>query len=103
MLINLKVEFKDKDKVKALGARWDYERKTWFIVNTEDLTPFMQWIDSTYDPQIQHEKKHHKVNEKFWAKTGPKVFTPLCDCDALPWEDCEHTEAQANAAMLEML
>jgi hypothetical protein len=23
--------------------------------------------------------------------TGPKEVTPLCSCDVLPWEDCEHT------------
>jgi hypothetical protein len=103
MLINLKVEFKDKDKVKSLGARWDYERKTWFIVNVEDLTPFMEWIDKDYAPEVQHTKKQFKVNERFWARTGPEVFTPMCDCDVLPWEDCRHTEYLANAAMHNIL
>lgn len=103
MLINLNVDFKDKDKAKRLGARWDYERKTWFINNVEDLTPFMLWIDSTYEPQVHHEKKHYKVNERFWAKTGPKVFMPLCNCNELPWDDCEHTEFDSRKAMEEML
>jgi hypothetical protein len=103
MLINLKVDFKDKDKAKRLGARWDYERKTWFIHNVEDLTPFMKWIDKDYNPQVQHSTNTHKVNEKFWARTGPKVFTPMCDCDALPWDDCEHTEFDSIKAMQEML
>jgi len=30
-------------------------------------------------------------------------FKPLCDCNVPPWEDCEHTEALANAAMLDQL
>lgn len=89
MLVNLKVNYRDKDIVKALGARWDYERKTWFIVDVEDLTPFMRWIDKDYDPQVRHIRKHHGVNEKFWCVTGK--FIPLCNCNVLPWEDCEHT------------
>lgn len=30
-------------------------------------------------------------------------FVPLCDCTTPPWEDCEHTDALAQAAMVEML
>lgn len=35
--------------------------------------------------------------------TDPAVFTPLCNCTTPPWEDCEHTDALAQAAMAEML
>jgi len=41
---NLECPFEDKDKVKALGARWDQEAKTWYIAGIDDLTPFMPWI-----------------------------------------------------------
>lgn len=34
---------------------------------------------------------------------GPAVFVPLCNCTTPPWEDCEHTDALAQAAMGEML
>lgn len=27
-----------------------------------------------------------------------KPFTPMCDCDVLPWEDCEHTDMEAERA-----
>lgn len=33
-------------------------------------------------------------------------FTPeqqTCNCNVLPWEDCEHTELAAHAAMMEMM
>ena len=34
---------------------------------------------------------------------GPAVFIPLCNCTTPPWEDCEHTDALAQSAMMEML
>lgn len=46
MRIDLNCPFHDKDKAKSLGAKWDMARKTWFIVDMEDLTPFMRWIPS---------------------------------------------------------
>ncbi len=116
MRINLKVAFKDKDKAKSLGARWDYERRTWFICNMEDLTPFMRWIPKSPAPAHTESAKQSptpahssckagtsRVNERFWARTGPKVFVPLCHCDALPWDDCEHTDRAAELAMRDML
>jgi hypothetical protein len=44
-----------------------------------------------------------KLKEKKPAITGPSVFVPLCECDALPWDDCEHTERMAHNSMMEML
>ncbi len=36
--------FKDKDRVKALGARWDAERRQWYVPAGRDLAPFAAWI-----------------------------------------------------------
>lgn len=44
MRINLQVRFEEKDHAKRLGARWDPSLGTWYIVDMEDLTPFMRWI-----------------------------------------------------------
>lgn len=44
MRIDLKVSYEEKDKAKYLGARWDPGRKTWYIVDAEDLKPFWRWI-----------------------------------------------------------
>ncbi len=35
--------------------------------------------------------------------TGPKEPPAHCGCNVLPWEECEHTDAQAESAMREML
>lgn len=43
MRINLNCPYSEKNEAKALGARWD--GTTWYIVDVEDLTPFMRWID----------------------------------------------------------
>ena len=42
----LNVPFDDKDKAKALGARWDGDKKQWYIMNTYDQTKFAKWITS---------------------------------------------------------
>lgn len=44
MIIHLNVPYAEKDEAKALGARWNPQRKTWFIEDKEDLTPFLKWI-----------------------------------------------------------
>jgi hypothetical protein len=48
-------------------------------------------------------KKQKKANESKLLITVPAVFVPLCNCTSPPWEDCEHTDALAQAAMGEML
>lgn len=44
MRINLRCPFAEKDQAKALGAKWDLAKKTWYITDVEDITPFMRWI-----------------------------------------------------------
>lgn len=48
MRINLEVPYSDKEKAKALGARWDGERKCWYVVDKEDLEPFTAWMKSAH-------------------------------------------------------
>lgn len=36
--------FRDKDQVKALGARWDAARRQWYVPPGKDLTPFAAWL-----------------------------------------------------------
>jgi hypothetical protein len=42
--VYLQAGFSDKEKVKALGARFDARRKQWFVPYGADITPFLQWI-----------------------------------------------------------
>jgi ribonuclease HI len=45
--ILLSCSFKEKDKVKALGARWDPENKSWWVEDKpENQETFAKWIAS---------------------------------------------------------
>lgn len=39
----LKVPFAEKDQAKKLGARWDAERRAWYVPQGVDITPFKAW------------------------------------------------------------
>jgi putative DNA primase/helicase len=41
--VNLNVPYADKDAVKALGAKWDRNAKTWYVPPGADLTKLQQW------------------------------------------------------------
>lgn len=40
----LQTTFKERDKVKALGARWDPEARQWYVPPGLDLVPFQAWL-----------------------------------------------------------
>ena len=40
----LQTAYKDREKVKALGARWDVERRQWYVPEGRDLTGFSAWL-----------------------------------------------------------
>lgn len=110
MRVYLKVKYDDRFKAKALGCRWDHAVKCWFIDNPNDLSLFKQWMpddvkafygDKVAKAEQPRPVKVHKPKKP--VMTGPALFVPLCNCDVLPWEDCEHTDQLANNAMEEML
>lgn len=41
--------FRDKEKVKALGARWDPEQKSWYAPAGADLALFRPWLPAGFD------------------------------------------------------
>jgi hypothetical protein len=40
----LDVPFPDKEQVKALGARWDRDARSWYVPNHLDVEPFAHWL-----------------------------------------------------------
>ncbi len=38
--------FRDKDQVKALGGRWDPDRRQWYVPEGKDLQLFAAWLPS---------------------------------------------------------
>ncbi len=40
----LTTAFKDREQVKALGAKWDPSRKQWYVSAGRELAPFAAWL-----------------------------------------------------------
>jgi len=66
-----------------------------------------KYRDRVANPErLVFQRKQKKRNKKKASKpvlVTEKPFTPLCDCNVPPWEDCEHTDELANKAMMEMM
>lgn len=43
-MLLLNVPYSEKDKAKALGARWNPEYKRWYVQKKEDYPKFAKWI-----------------------------------------------------------
>ena len=106
MRINLVTPFAEKDAAKALGARWDTTRKVWYIVDVEDLTPFLRWIQNAEDgaetlQALSQSKSKPAKKAKAASRSSadvpvttlPAMAVAHCGCAALPWEDCIHTRS----------
>lgn len=40
----LKVPYAEKDEAKALGARWNPTRKSWYVPDGVAIEPFAKWL-----------------------------------------------------------
>ena len=47
LVIFLNVPFKDKERAKSLGARWDPSQKKWYIPENVATDPFIEWLSSS--------------------------------------------------------
>src|SRR5690625_2687552 len=43
----LNVPFREKDEAKALGARWNPERRLWYVPAGLEVAPFQRWLPAT--------------------------------------------------------
>lgn len=107
MRIDLNVPFAEKDEAKKMGAWWDGYRRTWYVKDVEDLTPFARWFKARQDSRhevpapitgkkaqkIQASKDRQRARMLEPVTTHSSVYIAHCGCDVLPWEDCEHTDA----------
>lgn len=57
--IYLACPYRDKDLCKSLGARWDKDRKLWYITAAMDPEPFQQWW-----PNNDRGLEHYYLNER---------------------------------------
>ena len=58
---DLEVPYDQKALARALGARWDAERKLWYVAETADLTRFSQWLPAP--PRPNHRATTYAIME----------------------------------------
>jgi hypothetical protein len=97
----LEVPFKDKDKAKQLGARWNAEKKSWYVPDEVQITAFEKWLPklsgansinsnppASATPRIKAVAKSDDDSKTDWpTNVGEKFFA--IDHDCIPWEYCE--------------
>lgn len=96
--VYLAVSFSEKDEAKQLGARWDRDRRQWWV-NQEDLAKrpgIRRWIvdkplaADVNDPAAGRERRDSVMSAP--VRTLATTFDlPACACSTPPWEHCEHT------------
>jgi len=101
MRIDLVTPFAEKDAAKALGARWDSAKKTWYIQNVADPSPFLRWIPASTGmpppgPTPLARQSPARAIGAAVAPSGAGTITESttlrthCGCTVLPWEPCAH-------------
>jgi hypothetical protein len=50
--IYLDVPYMEKDRAKSLGARWDRDRRVWYVPAGSDASRFAQWYPRTVDDGV---------------------------------------------------
>lgn len=57
--IDLDVPYQQRNLAKTLGARWDTQRKVWYVSALQDLTPFKRWLSQP--PRINHRSDSYSL------------------------------------------
>lgn len=86
----LKVPYAEKEKAKALGARWNAERKAWYIPDGTAATPFEQWLTGAGDAPVKAAGQQGKGRvDSYVGKptVGAHYFELTHDCS--PFTECE--------------
>lgn len=80
----LSVPWDDKDLVKSLGARWDGERKSWYVPKGKDPAPFQKWVVKKAPPKASSIRKIF-INVPFEDKDAAKSVGARWDGDNKSW------------------
>ena len=111
MRTDLNVPYMEKDQAKALGARWDGVKKTWFVVDCDDLEQFSRWFQywqkapTKVNKKSKGKKKLEKTTQPVCMKCGsPIAFKKLPSGKFCPtnidgtdhWDLCSELKFKAN-------
>jgi len=62
--VPLSAPFSDKEKVKALGARWNGGNRSWEIPKGKDMVPFMEWMTEPMLGLVRKTLAENGIEEK---------------------------------------
>jgi hypothetical protein len=92
----LKVPYAEKDQAKALGARWNNERKVWYVPDGTVSTPFERWIVPGANPAAPAKaaapkEKPGKVDSYVGKRVVGANYVEL-EHDCNPFTACEQCQ-----------
>ena len=76
MRINLNVPFKEKDKARMLGAKWDSARKTWYVVDVDDIQPFIRWMTAQQVNPSSYKQRQREEQFYRFRDGRAREYTP---------------------------
>ena len=79
----LKVPYAEKDEAKALGARWNPARKSWYVPDGKDPAPFARWLAGGADVSGEPSSRDARAAKPV---TGAKYIELEHACN--PFEEC---------------
>jgi hypothetical protein len=82
----LKVPYAEKDEAKALGARWNKERKLWYVPDGQAEAPFARWITAGQDAAPAREQAAKVDTYSGVPVSGKQYFALEHDCS--PFSAC---------------
>jgi len=90
----LRVPFSDKESAKALGARWDFERKSWYAPTPEIREACVRWPGLAVPPEVhiphvdpaEVQRQETAMNAGAKPIVGERYFDLNCNC--VPWDLC---------------
>jgi hypothetical protein len=82
----LKVPYAEKDQAKSLGARWNQDRKLWYVPDGVEETPFAQWIVAGQELPAAKEKAAKVDSYSGKPVSGKQYFELEHDCN--PFAAC---------------
>jgi hypothetical protein len=93
-MIVLKVPYAEKDEAKALGARWNSARKTWYVPDGQAATPFERWVVPHQPGESQQasspsSKAPSGRVDSYVGKTVVGKFYVELEHDCNPFTACE--------------
>jgi DNA topoisomerase-3 len=93
----LNVPWDDKDTVKALGARFDGERKSWYVPKGTDPAPFAKWAAAKTSPKASSIKKVY-LKVPYADKDKAKALGARFDGEKKQWYYTSDKDASLFAA-----